>query len=239
MSSYVRETTLEKMIQKQVKTWESSKIVLIEKPEETRPFVTISREYGCMATPIAAAIAERLNRAEGSDAWQAYDKGLINKIVENTGVSETLIETIDTKKREEMNELLRTMMTDYPPQVTVYKKLVRTIRGISIHGRAIVVGRAGVVITRDLKYGLHLQFVAPLSYRIHKIMEVRGIKDKLEAERLVETKDRERHDFLTQYVKFESTSPASYDLTINIARFTDAEIAETVEGLLRAKKFIK
>ena len=234
----IKDSTIEKMIRKQVKYWEDSKRVEEEKKETPKPFITISREYGCNASSIGLAIAEKLNAIENTDQWTCYNKELIDKIVQDHDISEKLIETIDTKKREEMSELLRTMLTDYPPQVTVYKKLATTIRGLSIHGRAIFVGRAGVVITRGLKYGTHVRFTAPLSYRVHKVMELNGIKNKLEAEKIVEQKDSERHHFMTQYVKFEANNPASYDVTINVSRFSEQEIAGIIIGTIKARKFI-
>jgi hypothetical protein len=99
MSSYIKPSTLEKAILKQVKVWEKAKKI-IEKSEVPRPFITISREYGCGASEVAAALAEELNKHEGTDAWQAYDKEVLNKIIENHNVSEKLLETIDTRRRE-------------------------------------------------------------------------------------------------------------------------------------------
>lgn len=239
MSAIVKESTLERSIQKQVKLWEKSKTILIEKPQEPRPFITISREYGCDANAIAAALADEMNGYEGTDVWKFYDKELIKKIEEDHNISQTLIETIDTKRREEVNEFWRSVLTDYPPQVAVYQKLVQTVRSLAIHGHAIIVGRASAEITRSLKFGVHLRFVAPLNFRIQRIMELKKIRDRLEAEKLVEKKDQERHDFMTQYLKFDARHPASYDVTINIARITNKEIAQIVLCVLRSKGFIK
>ena len=238
MSSYIKPSTLEKAILKQVKVWEKSKKI-IEKSEVPRPFITISREYGCGASEVAAALAEELNKHEGTDAWQAYDKEVLNKIIENHNVSEKLLETIDTRRREEISEFWRSVITDYPPQVSVYQKLTRTVRTLAIHGHSIIVGRAGVIITRNMRYGVHMRFVAPLSYRIQKIMETKKIKDRLEAERFVEKMDRERHDFMTQYLKFDARNATSYDVTINVARVSTKEIAQIVLCILRSKGFIK
>jgi cytidylate kinase len=238
MGSYVKDSTLEKSIQKQLKVWEKAKKIT-EQKEEPRPFITISREYGCGAGEIAGALAVALNKTENTEAWQAYDRELLDKIIEDHNVSEKLLETIDTVKREEISEFWRSVLTDYPPQVSVYQKLTRTVRSLSIHGHAIIIGRAGVVITRNLKYGVHLRLVAPLSYRIQKIMELHKVKDRLEAERIAERKDRERHDFMTQYLKFDAKNPSSYDITINVARIGNAEIAHIVTCILRSKGFLK
>jgi cytidylate kinase len=70
-------------------------------------------------------------------------------------------------------------------------------------------------------------------------MEINKIRDKLKAEKIIERKDKERHDFLTQYVRFNAYDPASYDLTINISRFTEKEIAEIILRTMKAKSFLK
>ena len=238
MSRYIKGSALEKSIQKQLKLWETQKARLVEK-QEPRPFITISREYGCNAAAIADTLAEALNKYEDIDIWKSYDKELIDKICEDHNIEETLCETIDTRRREEIGEFWRTILTDYPPQVSVYQKLVQTIRSLSIHGRSISIGRAGVMITRSLRYGVHIKLVAPLTYRIQKTMETAGIKDRLEAEKLVERKDRERHDFLTQYLKFDAKNPSSYDITFNVSRITPEEISQSIICILKSKEFIK
>ena len=51
--------------------------------------------------------------------------------------------------------------------------------------------------------------------------------------------DRERHDFMTQYLKFDARNATSYDVTINVARVSTKEIAQIVLCILRSKGFIK
>ncbi|MCX8123985.1 MAG: cytidylate kinase-like family protein [Spirochaetes bacterium] len=237
MSNPIKESTLERWIQNQMKVWEQEKKV-IEKEDKPRPFITISRQYGCFASNIAEAIAKSLNELQNTDKWITYDKNLINKIEEQYNISEKIVETIDTKLREEMSELWRTMLADLPPQAAVFQKLANTIRTLAIHGNAILVGRGSVIITKGLRYGLHLRFVAPLQYRIQKVMEIQKIKDRLTAEKLIEEKDKQRHEFMTQYIKFDAYDPASYDLTFNIAQFTPEQIASIVIEALRARKLI-
>lgn len=237
MSNPIKESTLERWIQNQMKVWESEK-KFIEKQDSPQPFITISRQYGCFANNVADAIAKSLNELQHVDKWITYDKNLINKIEQKYNISEKIVETIDTKKREEMSELWRTMLSGLPPQVAVFQKLANTIRALAIHGNAILVGRGSVIITKGLRFGLHLRFVAPLQYRIQKVMEIHKMKDRLTAEKLIEEKDKQRHEFMTQYIKFDAYDPASYDLTFNIAQFTPDQIAQIVIAALKARKLI-
>lgn len=235
---HVMSYKLETWIKNQIQVWEESKKV-IQKENIFKPFITISREYGCSINSTVLALTEALNTYEETDLWQAYDKDLLSKIHEDHEVNEMLLQTLDTEKRKEMTELMRNMLTDYPPQVSAHIELIKTIRTLAMQGRKIIVGRAGVVITRDMKYGLHLRMIAPLKYRIKKTMEVQGIKDRQVAERLVKEKDEERHFFMTQYVKFNAYDPASYDLTINVDRFSSEEMVELIIGALKSRHLIK
>ena len=229
---------LEKWINNQIQLWEESKKEAIEKKDAPLPFITISREYGCNVNPIVMALAEALNQYEGSTLWHGYDKDLLQKIHDDHEVHEKLLQTLETKKREEMTELMRSMLTDYPPQVSAHLQLIKTVRTLAIQGRKIIVGRAGAVITRDMSHGLHLRMIASMPYRVGKIMEIKNIRDRLEAEKLIKEQDETRHSFMTQYVKFEAKNPASYDLNINIERFSQDEIVALVIGALKAKHLI-
>lgn len=235
---HIKSFNLEKWISNQVQVWEGAKNVQ-EKSEEIRPFITVSREYGCRAASKIILLAEELNKVENHDFWHAYDKTLLDKIVEDEGVNQKLIETLDTKKREEMGELMRNALTDYPPQVAAYKKLIKTIRTLAIQGRNIFVGRASEVITKDMKYGIHIKFIAPLSYRVKTVMETQGIKSRMEAEKYVKTKEEERHQFMTQYIHFDSYNATNYDLIINIDKFTDKEIVDMIICGLKGKGYLK
>lgn len=235
---HIMSFNLETWIKNQIQVWEESKKE-VEKENVLKPFITISREYGCNINSTVLALSEALNKYEDTDVWHAYDKDLLGKIHDDREVNEKLLETIDTEKRKEMTELMRNMLTDYPPQVSAHIELIKTIRTLAVQGRKIIVGRAGVVITRDMKQGLHIRMIAPLNYRINKIMEVRGIKDRHEAEKFVKEQDLKRHQFMTQYVKFDAYNPASYDLTINMERFSSEEAVELVVSALKARDLIK
>ncbi len=235
---HIKSFNLEKWISNQVQVWEGAKNVQ-EKPEEIRPFITVSREYGCRAASKVILLAEELNKLEGNDLWHAYDKTLLDKIVEDEGVNQRLLETLDTKRREEMVELMRNVLTDYPPQVAAYKKLIKTVRTLAIQGRNVLVGRASEVITRDMKYGMHIKLIAPLSYRIKTVMETQGIKSRMDAEKIVKAKELERHEFMTQYIHFDSYNPTNYDLIINIDKFDDKDIVQMIICGLKGRGYLQ
>ena len=235
---HIKSFNLEHWINNQVQVWEQAKHV-VEKTSEPLPFITISREYGCRAASKVMKLVEELNKIEGTNLWQLYDKSLLDKIIENEGISQKLMETLDTKRRDEMTEFMRTVLTDYPPQVAAYKMLIKAIRTLAFQGKKVIVGRASEVITRDIKNGIHIKLVAPLAYRVKSIMETQGVTDRLEAERIVKEKEELRHAFMTHYIHFDSHKVDAYDLVINVEKFTDDEIAQLIIGTLRAKHFLK
>ena len=56
-----------------------------KKPDEAHlPFITLSRQFGCMALEVALQITERLNQQETSGpGWAVYDKEIVRKIAED------------------------------------------------------------------------------------------------------------------------------------------------------------
>jgi cytidylate kinase len=234
---HLMQHNLETWIHNQIQFWEDSKKEQVSQ-DRPRPFITISREYGCNVNPMVLELNRMLNEYEGSEEWHAYDKDLLKKIHEDRDVNEKLLETIDTQKRSEMSEMLRNMLTDYPPQVSAHIELIKTIRTLAFQGRKIIVGRAGTVVTRDLKYGLHLRMVAPLASRVKRVQELKDMRDHHEAEKFVKEQDQKRHEFMTQYVKFDPHNPVSYDLTINTERFDSKQTVSLIFGALKAKELI-
>lgn len=59
----------------------------------TRAFVTVSRQPGAGAISFSHRLAERL-RSEGQEDWRAWDRELIEKVSQESGISTDVIESI-------------------------------------------------------------------------------------------------------------------------------------------------
>jgi len=81
-------------------------------------------------------------------------------------------------------------------------------------GNVLIIGRASQVLLGDHPEALHVQVVAPLSYRVEKLMRVEGLTRQAAKQRVVAS-DQARADHLRRYYGVKWLDPHLYDLVIN------------------------
>ncbi len=199
------------------------------------PFVTISREYGCGGYETAGKLAEILNQEYRPEPlWVPYNRVLLEKIMQDMGLSADLVETLTMSARTQMTNLFQTTFSKFPPQVAVHRKLAETVRTLATHGHVVIVGRAGRMITRELSKGYHVRLVAPLEWRAGRIARIAGL-NRHEAEKLIAEKSKQREDYLRAFVKYDSADPHWYHLVINNEEHSADEAARLIVQGMRLK----
>ncbi len=237
MSEDYRKKVRESIID-QIELWEKEKAEKLSKKEEKKgyhPFVTISREYGCGGYETAVALAGKLS--VGGKTWAAYDRLVIDGIMKDMGLSRKIAETLTTAAQGQMTTYFQGLFANYPPQVTVHRKVAEMIRTLAVNGFVVIVGRGGAFVMRDLPRGFHVRLVAPLEWRVERISRLLGVKTK-EAERTIAEKSGERDGFYREYLKFDTADPVNFDIVINNARYDAREAAEIIAGGMAARKLI-
>jgi cytidylate kinase len=231
--------SIETHIHNQIAYWQQQKEKSEAGKEGVNPFVTISREYGCGAYAIAETIAETLNRECTDGAcWVAYDRKVLDAVMEDMGLSSRLAETLTFAAKSQMSNLFQTMFSTIPPQVAVYQKLAETVHTLAINGRVVIVGRAASAITRGMPGGYHVRVVAPLEWKVSRLADLYEM-GRREAEKMIIEKGRKRVDFLKNFVKFDSENPVNYHLVINNAEHGPSDIARIVLSGMRLKGLIQ
>ncbi|MCX7678597.1 MAG: cytidylate kinase-like family protein [Spirochaetes bacterium] len=228
-----------KSVIEQIEEWEREKAAKLAKKDELKgnyPFVTISREYGCGGYETANALAERLS--EKGKKWVAFDRKVIEYLMEDMKISRKLAETLTTQMQSQMSSFFREVFANYPPQVAVHRRLAETIRMLALNGYVIIVGRGGNIITRDLPKGFHVRLVAPMEWKTARMARLTGKKLK-EAEKLIIEKSAARESFYKEYLKFDPINPHHYDIVINNAKFSAPEAAKLIVASMKAKGFLE
>lgn len=199
------------------------------------PFVTISREYGCCGFMVATRIVEIFNEEYKSEPpWAAYDKKLLEKLMIDTGLSESLVETLTGKARSKLTDIIQTTFSSFPPQVAVHKKLTETISMLALHGHVVIVGRGSNMITKKTKGGFHVRLVAPESYRVEKLAKAKNIS-KTEAIKFIHERTKQREGYMKEFLKFDLTDPHNYDMTLNDGQFTVDQMARLIIDGMKIK----
>ncbi|MBI2866378.1 MAG: cytidylate kinase-like family protein [Chloroflexi bacterium] len=101
-------------------------------------------------------------------------------------------------------------------------------------GNAVLLGRGGQMVLRDLPGVFHTLVVAPLAQRIPFIMQRDGL-DQASAERYVRQREADLVAFHRKFWKVEFTDPTIYDIVVNTASLSRANAAEIVAKAAQAK----
>lgn len=204
--------------------------------DRPRPFITIAREYGCDAYELAEGLCERINREYRADPpWAVYDRRLVERVAEDMQIAGQMVRSMTTEHRTAFEQFLDSMVLNIPPTDIIYRRTARLIRGVAWHGNAVIVGRGGVFLCRDLAPGFHIGLVAPATWRIQHLVAAGVFPDTATGMRRLEALDREREQFYRKYFDIEIGCARSFDLVINNASFTPREMADLAMAALRAR----
>lgn len=214
--------------------WETSKIP----PAHLRgklPFITVSRQFGCEAIPLAFRLAEILNeRFRPSISWVSYDRELLSKVAQQLHLQLEIVETLDGRRRDIMTELFNAILNVKVDESLVFRKMAEVVRSLAMRGHTILVGRGSHLLTQDLKMGLHIRMEAPLAWRVNRIAE-EGQLTLADAEKLVTERGHQRDQFIRTFFVQDPSNPFLHDLTLDTSRFNLDQMAEIVLTALSVK----
>jgi cytidylate kinase len=209
---------------------------------ETGPYISISREFGCMANKIAEKLARELTK-RGKDSakgmkWKWINKSILEESSKALELSPSKIEYVfHSKAKTMMDEIVSAMATRYyKSDKKIRKTIVDVIRAIAKTGHIIIVGRGGVAFSKDNPKSIHIKLVAPLEWRVERISKNYG-KTKKDALKYIKDIDMERKYLIDNFMGFE-TDNSIFDIVLNRKSLTEKEILSTILNLLEMKKLI-
>ena len=217
-----------------VTNWE--KELRHERPTEGQmPFITISRQYGCLAVEFGMRLANRMNEKSPSGLlWTVYDREIVQKIADDLHIGQRLIELLTEHSRARVTEYLDTHFQKRPTKDDVIRKMVQAVRGLCEKGHSIVIGRGGSIVAAGSPAGFHIRIVGPMEWRIKQIAAIHQISLD-EAEKRVRVIDKERQSFTFGIFGKDVADPDLYDMIINQSRFSMDEGVELVIHAMRLK----
>jgi cytidylate kinase len=114
--------------------------------------------------------------------------------------------------------------------------VAKVIRNISSEGNAIIIGRGGVAITREIEKSLHVMLEAPLSWRVARTAQKFCMNEK-EAEKYALNIDRKRQEF-RDYFHGKESDYTRYDVKYNTMTLSVDEIAESIINIMQLRNFV-
>lgn len=167
--------------------------------------ITISKQLGSLGTEIARAVADRLG-------YDYVDKERIEKSLTDYGLPAPTIERLDEKAPPfwDFHQLQRRWFL-HSLEAAIYE--------FAGNGNAVIVGRGGQILLKELPGVLNVRIRAPWNARLKRIMALEG-GDEKKAARLLQRSDHDSAGFLRTFFDENWEDQDLYDLIINTAKLS-------------------
>lgn len=196
--------------------------------------ICIGRQFGSGGREIGLGLAEKLG-------IPLYDKEILKKAAEKSGIVEELFEKADEKPTNSFLYSLSmgthgqqainfTNYNDYLTNDKLFLFQCNTIRELADKGSCIMIGRCADYILRSRKDTLSVFIHAPLELRIQRIARLRNI-DEDAARALIKKTDRQRANYYNFYAEHDWGAADTYDITLNSGKFGIERSIEVLTGI--------
>lgn len=205
------------------------------------PVVTLSRELGCPSKLIAQKLMEKLNKTlnlPDSKKWRWISKEIMEESAKELGVNLAEIQYVfDYKQHGILEDLLLSHSRKfYKTDRKVRNTIAKVIRNFAEEGNAIIVGRGGVSITRDIPKSLHIHFEAPLEWRALRTSEKHNIGIE-EAKKYCIQIDEQRMRF-RDFFEGKGNDFTRFDLKFNCMTLDADEIVDMIIAIMKIRDLI-
>ncbi|HXT01617.1 MAG TPA: cytidylate kinase family protein [Elusimicrobiota bacterium] len=207
-----------------------------DNPRPPAPFLTISREEGAGGHELADALLARFAQEKDPlfTGWKVFDKEICERVAKDPGLKVPLEDLLNEQFHTGLDELLRTVVAQLSPQAKVDHHMFRTVRSICGVGKAIVIGRAGVMISRDMPLGVHVRLVASRKSRLARVRRDYGLPEAA-AEKRLDQREEERERMMRTHFNKSLADPLLYDCVWNADTVTFESMADSLVALIRRR----
>jgi cytidylate kinase len=200
-----------------------------------RRAVTLSRQAGCGAVMVAEKLAGYLQQHSPPDGtvWTVFDRELMDKVLADHNLPKYLAQFLPEDRASQIEDTLADIFGVHPPTQTVVQQTAETLLQLAELGSAIIIGRAGNIVTAKLPNVLHVRLVAPLEDRIERICRD-DKKTPAEARRFCLEEEQARARYVKTYFRADINDALLYHLVVNTSRVGCDHAARLIgEAVLR------
>lgn len=168
---------------------------------QSRPAITLSRQYGCEGYPLAQRLKELLEEASGQP-WHIFDKALLDRVASDEKLSRQFLKHLGDESHAQ--DILRSHF-GYLTHNEAYAVLVKHLVQLASAGNAIIVGQGGAIVCQDLKNCFHFRLCGRPEFRALTLAQRLEIPLP-EAQELVRTQSKLRENFIKECLHEDITS---------------------------------
>jgi Cytidylate kinase-like family len=190
-----------------------------------KPTITIAREFGCEAYPVAEELLQLVKERTGEE-WVIVDKALFSAVAKDHSLSEDILRGLGQKPRW-LDEMFATLSPGWKSEAGYSELIANQIASVAMAGNAIFVGLGAAIITKSLKNCHHFRLVADKEFKIRSISRRLGIS-RQETELLIVERQKERDRILRSLLDADAHDPLYYHMIFNNAKVRNGKIAQTI-----------
>lgn len=191
--------------------------------------ITISREYGSGGRYVGRLIADKLG-------IKFYDKEIITKLAEKTGLSEEYIESNEQKK-ETLSNLNNGYYFGLNNSDELFLKEAELIKELASKESCVIIGRCADFTLKDRKNVIKVFIYSNIEDKIKRATEFYNL-DTEKAQKEIARIDKLRANHYKYYTEKEWTNHSNYDLCINTATLGVEKSADLVCNMVKQKEAI-
>ncbi|MCF8370072.1 MAG: cytidylate kinase-like family protein [Bacteroidales bacterium] len=209
----------------------------VEEVKEPGPVITLSRDYGCPGKRIATLLVERI-KAEKQTDWTMISKEILETLATELKLNPSVVNDIAHFEDRGLGDYLALLLSKdyYPGEQKIKNTLSEIILSFAKKGHTIIVGRAGIYITKQIEKSYHIKLFAPIEWRIDYMSAKMSISYP-DAMRLVEDMSRKREQFL-KFFAVQKKEDITFDATFDCSQVSDDEIISHVMADLEKKGIV-
>lgn len=205
------------------------------------PVVTISRLTGSGGAAIGRRVAERLGAVY-------LDSQIIAETAHRLGISEQAAARYDERADSFIDRLTRVLavsvasfapvdLSETPSYESMAERDVAVVRGMiretARTGNAVIFGHGAQFVLAGQSGVLHIQCVAPLAYRVQRMMRLRSLTQP-QAEKFVRQEDERRAAYTRQFYQADWRDPTPFHLILNTSLWGEEDcVALILDALAR------
>lgn len=207
------------------------------------PYISISRDFGCMANDLAKRLTLEFNviekRNNSHEKWRWINKEILNESARALDMSPSKIKYVFmSQQKSMMDEIIGALSTRYyKSDKKIRNTIIEVIRTIAKSGHVIIVGRGGVAFSTDNTKSLHIKLVAPIDWRIQRISKIYG-RTPDQAKKYIFEVDKERKYLIDSFMGIE-TDNSIFDITLNRKTLSEDEIVGIILKLAQSKGLLQ
>lgn len=201
--------------------------------------ITIGREYGSGGKYIGERLAEELN-------LKLYDKELLNKVAEESGMDLNILEQMDEKQEEcfwytfamslYQQDSLDTL-AEIPSNEKIFIEQAKIIEELAQKEDCIIIGRCSNVILKNKPNVLNIfVYSSELDFKVKRKMQYGNFESELDAIKTIERIDKERETYYNYFTKENWGDRKSYDLMIDTSKIGVDKAVELIKEYLKLRK---